>query len=264
MSNKIPPQPEVLVIIPTLGERIEYLRLALESIRAQKSVKFEIMLVFPLKNRLVTELAKEFNATIIDDPGSMSSALNKGIESANSQHKYIVWMGDDDILHPGSLLATYTAMESRPRSVVAFGYCDYIDSNGKYIFSSRAGRLAPWLMTWGPNLVPMMGLMFRRSSFDEVGGFDTKLKYAMDLDLLLKLRKKGEFVNTKKTLSSFRWHATSQTVSNRPKVLAETKIIKRKYLSKFARSLCVLWEYPVDIATKIAVRNVNLKAKRAL
>lgn len=254
--------PEILVIIPTLGERLEYLQLALESIKNQAPIRFDIMVVLPLKNKTAVALAKKYGAIIVDDPGGMSAALNLGIANTKPHHKYIVWMGDDDILQPESLKTTYEALSNNPQATVAFGYCDYIDSNGAYLFSSRAGSLAPWLMTWGPDLVPMMGLMFRKSAFEKAGGFDASLKYAMDLDLLLRLRKLGPFINTRRTISNFRWHTTSQTVSNRPKVLVETEIIKHKYLPAYLKPISVLWEWPVRVATKIAVKKVNMKAKR--
>jgi GT2 family glycosyltransferase len=109
----------------------------------------------------------------------------------------------------------------------------------------------------------MMGLMMRKSALDIVGGFDVKSKWAMDLDMLLRLRKVGKFINTKTTLSAFRWHTSSQTVSNRPKVLDETEKIKRKYLPRYIRPFSFLWEQPVRFATKLAVKKVNSLARRS-
>lgn len=250
----------VLVVIPTLGERLEYLTVALESIRTQ-GVKCDIALIYPKRKVKIKNLGTKYGVKHLDDPGSISAAINLGIESANQHHKFIVWIGDDDFLMPNSIATSISALESNDRAVVAFGYCDYVDENGQKIFSSKAGGLAPWIMSWGPNLVPMMGLMMRKSSLNKVGGFDTSLKHAMDLDMLLRLRKIGKFINTRKTLSAFRWHATSKTVADRPKVLDETELIKRRYLPKYMLPLAFLWEKPVRIATKIAVLQVNNKAK---
>lgn len=248
----------VLVVIPTLGKRLEYLRLALESITTQ-SVKCDIVLVYPLNNVAAKKLGTEFGVLHLDDPGDMSSAVNLGIASAKSNHEFIVWMGDDDLLYPNSLATSMAALDKNPKATVAFGYCDYVNENGLKIFSSRAGSLAPWIMTWGPNLVPMMGLMMRKDSLNKAGIFNKDLKYAMDLDMLLRLRRIGPFVNTKTTLSAFRWHSTSQTVTNRPKVLDETEKIKRTYLPAYARPFSFLWEWPIRVATKVAVSRVNTK-----
>ncbi|MGC1177241.1 MAG: glycosyltransferase [Candidatus Saccharimonadales bacterium] len=254
-------KPEVLVVIPTLGKRSNYLRLTLESIANQASGLYDIVMVAPLSSKETAKLAKEFGASQVDDPGGMSAAVNAGIATAKPWHKYISWIGDDDLLTPSSLATAVAALKSHPAAAVAFGYCDYIDANGQHLFTSRAGRIAPWLMTWGPDLVPMPGLLMRLSSLREVGEFDTNNKYCMDLEMLLRLRKHGKFVSTGKTLAAFRWHSNSQTVLNRDLVLRETMQVKHRNLSKPLRIIAPLWDGPVWLATRLAVRYVDFKAK---
>lgn len=262
MNNTTSDKPRILIVIPTLGRRIEYLRLALESIELQKPTLYDTVMIFPLDNAEAVKLAEEFNVNMVNDPGGMSAAVNAGIATAKPWHEFIVWMGDDDLLMPNSLETSLMALDKRPDAVVAFGYCDYINSNGDFIFSSRAGNIAPWIMTWGPDLVPMMGLMMRISALKQVGEFDVNNKWCMDLDMLLRLRKIGKFVNTKSTLSAFRWHPNSQTVSNRPILLKEAEIVKRKHLPKYVKPFAFLWEWPVRLATAIAAKRVNALALR--
>ena len=167
------------------------------------------------------------------------------------------WIGDDDLLTPGSLVTAAAALDDNPTATVAFGYCDYIDGEGRRLFTSRAGRLAPWLMTWGPDLVPQPGALFRLEAVREVGMIDSSLSYAMDLDLLLRLRRVGGFVNTRTVLSAFRWHASSTTVANRTPSLDEAELVKRRYLSPWLRALALFWERPVRLATRLAARRVS-------
>jgi len=256
-------KPRVLVLMPTLGKRNDLLRLTLESIANQKPVKTDVAMVFPLKNKETKALAKEFGAIMIDDPGGISRAANAAIEAAKPWHEYITWLGDDDLLTPGSLATSVKALDKDKGAIVAFGYCDYINANGKHIFTNRAGKLAPWLMTWGPDLVPMPGLLLRRSALEKVGLFDVNNKWSMDLDLLLRLRKTGRFVNTRTTLACFRWHENSQTVSNRPQVLKEAEMVKRKHLPKPLGVIAPLWEKPVRLATYAAARRVNRMARKS-
>jgi GT2 family glycosyltransferase len=253
-------KPRILVVIPTLGDRLEYLEQALESIKIQ-NVPYDISVSYPLSNKKAAKIIEKYKAIHVDDPGSMSGALNAAIAAAKPWHEYVVWIGDDDLLYPDSLATSMAALDKNPKVSVAFGYCDYVNEEGVKIFSSKAGSLAPWIMTWGPDLVPMMGLMMRKSALDKVGPFNVDLKWAMDLDMLLRLKQVGKFINTKTTLSAFRWHSTSQTVTSRPKVLDETERIKRMYLPKYARPFAFLWEQPVRIATKLAVSRVNAKTR---
>jgi GT2 family glycosyltransferase len=253
--------PRILMVIPTLGQRTELLRQTLDSLKNQSPIKFDTVMIFPLKNKETQKLAKDFGAMIVKDPGGISAAVNAGISIAKPNHEYIGWIGDDDLLTKDSLKYAIEALDTNPKASLAFGYCDYIDDNNRHIFTSKAGKFAPWVMTWGPNLVPLPGIVFRKSALDIAGKFDVNNKYSMDLDMLLRLRKIGNFINTKRVQACFRWHKTSQTVANRPKVLKETEQVKRKYLSRFIRPFSPLWEMPVRWGTKIAVQRVEKTVK---
>lgn len=252
----------ILIVVPTLGERIAFLRQTLESIASQAPTPVDIAMVYPLKNKEVAKLAKEFGAVSVEDPGGISASVNAGILTAKPPHEFIGWLGDDDLLAPESLKTAIAALDANPKAVVAYGYCDYIDTNGQKLFTNRAGSLAPWIMRWGPDLIPLPGAVFRRSAFDTVGLFNEENKYAMDLDMFLRLSKVGKFVNTKRVLASFRWHPTSTTVANRKASLKEAEQTKRKYLPRPLRPISFLWEKPVQLATIVAAKRVNAMARR--
>jgi GT2 family glycosyltransferase len=250
-------QARVLIVIPTLGLRPELFSLTLQSILDQPAEPADIVVVLPADASAVREMATAVGAQLLDDPGSMSAAINAGFSLAGPQHLYANWIGDDDLLAPDALAAAAKALDADSTAVVAFGHCDYIDSDGGLLFTSKAGRLAPWLMTWGPDLVPQPGALFRLTAVRDVGLLDPSLRYAMDLDLLLRLRKRGRFVNTGKVLSSFRWHSSSTTVANRTPSLEEAEQVKRRYLSPLQRRLAPVWERPVRLATRLAARRVG-------
>lgn len=258
------PEPaRVLIVVPTLGRRPELLRQTLRSIAEQAPQRADVIVVCPPKAEEALKIAAEFGADVADDPGGMTAAINLGFSLARPQHVYANWIGDDDVLTPGSLAASVAALDADPGATAAFGYCDYIDDKGRVLFTSRAGRLAPWLMTWGPDLVPQPGALFRLAEVRAVGGLDPTLDYAMDLDLLIRLRRRGRLVSTRRTLSCFRWHPSSTTVANRTPSLDEAERVKRRYLTPVQRRLAPVWEGPVRAATRLAARRVNRLAVRA-
>ena len=71
---------------------------------------------------------------------------------------------------------------------LVYGHCRYIDPDGRQLWTSKAGRSAVSMLSWGPNLIPQPGMLFRLVDFAAIGGIDPSLNYAMDLDLLLRLR----------------------------------------------------------------------------
>ncbi len=251
----------VLIIVPTLGKRLDLLELTLKSITSQKPLAPDIVIVYPLKNKAVKVLADTYGAESAQDAGTLSGAINVGIMRLKPHHSYVGWLGDDDLLRPSSVATMTELLDEQKDAVLGYGYCDYIDDNGKLIFTNRSSKLAPWIMTWGPNLVPLIGMLYRASAIKKVGEFDTDLKYAMDLDILLRLRKLGKFARTNKVVGAFRWHSSSTTVANRDASLKEAEQIKRRHLSRRVHKIAPLWEAPVRSATRVAAKRVSKKAK---
>lgn len=251
----------VLLVVPTLGRRLDFLQQTLDSIAAQ-DVAADVVLVTPRDATAARDLAAERGARVVDDPGSLPAAVNVGVATAGPDHRYVNWIGDDDLLAPGSLASTTRALSADRGRVVAYGACAYIDDQGRHLWTSQAGRWAQRILPWGPDLIPQPGMLVRLDAWQAVGGVDASLRFAFDLDLLLKLRRQGSFVDVGTVVSSFRWHPDSLTVSDRTTSLDESEAVKRRYLSARARRLSWLWEQPVRVATRAAAREVTRRARQ--
>ena len=252
----------ILLVVATLGRRPAFLEETLESIRSQ-DVHADVVIVAPLDAPGIEATAVRFGAALLADPGSLTKAINAGAESALGRHEFINWLNDDDLLEPGALHATITALDSDPRAVVAFGACRYIDPHGRELWISRAGKWAPRILKWGPDLIPQPGMLVRKAAWDQVGGLDESFGFAFDLDLLLRLQAIGTLVEVSEIVSSFRWHPDSLTVGDRKTNIAESERAKRKALSPAARRLAWSWEGPVALATRLAAGEVQRRARRS-
>ncbi len=216
------PPARILIAVPTLGRRVDYLRRTLASIRSQ-SPSPDIVVVAPAAAREAQALALEVGARVLDDPGGLSAAINLGIATANDHHEYVNWLGDDDTLTKGSLAAVTERLDLHQGASAAYGQCLYVDGDDNPLWVSQAGRAAPWILPWGPNLVPQPGLLVRREAWQSVGGLDESLRYTMDLDLLLKLKRWGPLVAVPRIVSTFRWHVESLTVAERTAVAGRVR-----------------------------------------
>lgn len=252
---------DVLLVIATLGRRPDFLLQTLASI-AEQEFPADTVIVAPTDLPEIQQAAVEYSARLVPDPGSLPAAINLGVTEALSGHSYVNWLNDDDLLTPGSLRATTRALEANPSATVAFGACQYIDQEGRELWLSRAGRWAPRVLSWGPDLIPQPGMLVRAGAWRTVGGLDTSYRLAFDLDLLLKLKKLGPLVDTGTVVSKFRWHADSLTVDDRATNIAESERAKRAALSPALRRLAWLWEPPVRVATRLAAREVQRRAVR--
>jgi GT2 family glycosyltransferase len=212
----------------------------------------------------VEAVATAYGARFIPDPrrGGLSGALNAGLAAAADDTEYFSWLGDDDLLAPDSLRMTTAALDADPEAVLAFGWCDYIDETDRVIFRSRAGRLAAMIIRWGPNLIPQPGCLMRYDAVVDVGQLDESVELAMDLDLFLRLRKRGRFIAIRKTLASFRWNEDSATVKGENLSMEESDQLRMKYMSRPAARAYRYLRWPGRLALWLAKRCVDRNRAR--
>ena len=249
----------VLIAVPTRGQRTALLRQCLDSIAGQ-GVPVDVVIVGP-KNPELVAIAAEFDFALLDDPGSLPKAINLGLSTAQAQHEYLNWLGDDDLLVPGSAARVVQALDEDRQAVVAYGACRYIDDQGHDLWVNRAGPWANRLLSWGPDLIPQPGMLIRADAWKSVGGLDTSFSMAFDLDLLLRLRKIGTLIDVGEVVACFRWHASSLTAGDRTRNLQESERAKRASLSPQARRWAWAWEPPVRVATRLAAWEVHRRAR---
>jgi GT2 family glycosyltransferase len=254
--------PDVLVVLPTLGDRLESLEETLDAVDAQRAdVALTLVVIAPVGATDARAMAAARGAVVVDDPKEgISEAINRGL-AARTTERYYAWIGDDDLFRPGGLATLRSILEAKHDAVLAFGGCDYIDPEGRTIMVSNAGRLATILLPWGPDLIPHPGTMVRLDALEAIGGFDRRLKYAMDLDAFLKLRAHGDFAWTRDSVSAFRWHPDSLTVANRLGSSREAESVKRRHLPAALRPISGLWHYPIRWASGYAANRVNARAR---
>ncbi len=256
---------KVGIVVPTLGRRPEYLDQSLNSIQNavnDGNVPF-VVLVAPSSLDASKYLAEgKINLVMQDNGLGLADAINSGFSAMPIQIEYMNWLGDDDMLSPGSLSITSSYLDKNSRSVLVFGSCDYIDGDGNVVWKNISGPHAVPLLRFGPDLIPQPGALFRKNAFWEVQGLDTKYAWAFDFDLFIKLSQIGKLSYVKSTLSSFRWHPESLSVEHRRQSVAEASAVRVSHLPKIIQPLSILWEFPVREATLIAGNRVTVKAKK--
>lgn len=252
----------ILVVLPTLGERLDYLRQTLDSVDAQRDgLEITLVVVSPPGATEARALAQEYDAVFVDDPkAGISAAINRGL-TARSGEEYYAWIGDDDLFRDGGLARLRAMLDADRGSVVAYGACDYVDPEGRTAWVSAAGRTATFLLPWGPDLIPNPAALIRFDDLEAIGGFDESLRYAMDLDAFLKLRRRGRFLATRSSVAAFRWHPDSLTVANRRESSRESEAVKRAHLPAGLRPFSALWDVPVRWASRVAAGRVTARAR---
>ena len=240
--------PAVGVVVPTIGERPQYLETTLKSIR--EAGDSYIVLV----GREGFDCSSLQSAGLVDlyideAEASVPNKINQGFKSLPQDIEYITWIGDDDLLAPKALDFAVQVFDKPDRPVLVFGHCQYIDSHGKDVLVKRSGAWAVPLLRFGPQLIPQPSAFFRRDAFEQVGMLSDEFQFAFDFDLFLRLTKAGQAVFIDRILSSHRWHATSLTYSRRWDSVREASEVRVSNLGPITRMFSFFWELPIQAIT---------------
>ncbi len=249
--------PRIAVIVPTLGERTQYLEECIRSISSSQDAYVVLISPHPLK--LSLEIKLLIDEYLIEEGKGLAAAINQAAFALPSTVKYFNWLGDDDSLTSNSLAISQKVFDDNQEASAVYGMCEYVDSQGSRLGINPSGSWAPRLIKFGPDLIPQSGALLSLKAFKQMGGLSTEFKLAFDVDMFIRLQKFGPLIYVPEVLGKFRWHDGSLTVKTRLTSVKEASQIRQRHLSKFSRPFSLLWELPIMILTYLAGWVVNKK-----
>ncbi len=148
----------------------------------------------------------------------ISAAMNAGITAARG--KIIAHLHSDDFyLHPNVLRDVGRGFESSGCRWL-FGRTALV-INGRLIPENYAAPRYSRAQLLNGNFIPHPATFVERSLLQTSGGFNTRLRYAMDYDLWLRLAAIAEPLQLDTALTAFREHAGSLSTRNRMAAIKE-------------------------------------------
>lgn len=141
-----------------------------------------------------------------------SDAFNKGFGHVTG--KLFTWLNADDVILPGTLVAVINTIKRHPDVEWISGGMVFCDADMKVV-QMRIGTAPPPFLPIKSLSMTIIGgpsSFFSARRFREVGGFDVRLKYAMDGDLWWRLFMAGtKLHHIRKYFWGFRLHEKSKT-----------------------------------------------------
>lgn len=135
----------------------------------------------------------------VEPDSGQSDAFNRGF--AKARGKWLFWLNADDVLLPGTL----ARVKACKKAEWIAGNLKYIDANDCLLYCAFDWGWK-WLYRGLPVRVYGPGSFFTRELYERCkvdgNGFDTGLKYMMDIDLWERFRKAGVWF---KKLPRFTW-----------------------------------------------------------
>jgi GT2 family glycosyltransferase len=249
----------VVITIATTGVRPSLIK-TIESIYRQNYENLNLKIISPKENIFnIEQKIKNFSEqsklteVIAETEKGFSSALNQAFESAKGAD-YFGWINDDDFFAEGAVARAVNELE-KTGAVAAFGQLVYLNEEGEKVGVNNFGKLGFWSSKYGPNLTPQPGSLFRVNAVASSRLLDPEHKYAMDLDLWLRLRNSGSFVFIKEPQAFMLWHQDAITVRDRKKALAEAFQIRKKHSRNFFENFLInLFWMPTKIIAYLSLK----------
>ena len=198
-----------------------YLGEALESVRAQTRPVREVVLIDD-GSRVPLAPPRDWSGPpikLVRTPNrGLPAARNLGV--AHCTGELVAFLDADDLWHPTKVEAQTRALAANPKAVASYTRCE--EKPGFFGF----GPYPPLdvsddeflLVLWYNLFFPPSAVAVRRDVLNEVGGFREDLGNGEDIELWLRLLRRGPFVQIPEPLTGYRQHAQQFTKNTAKKM----------------------------------------------
>ncbi len=224
-------QPLVSVIIRTC-QRPQLLRIALDSLKAQTYSNIEVVVVEDGAGVSATLLKNEYsNLNYIYEATGVkigrARAGNRALELATGT--YINFLDDDDAFFPEHVAVLAEALDGEKRlaAYCVAKECQIIEQKNAafpYKYKRKTVRYRQEfnrLLLYAFNYIPIQSMMFHRSLYETLGGFDEHLDKLEDWDLWVRYSTKTDFKFVDKVTSYYHVPYKNKEKSHRKESLNE-------------------------------------------
>jgi len=201
--------PRISVVIPVLNAE-RFLQDALSSVRSQDVGPVELIVVDDGSEDDSVHIARRYADVLLQTPGRQGPSFSRNMGAAAASGELLAFLDADDVWLTEHLRIAATALSQAPEADVffsqvrAFGADDYVTGAGTGVPAWMAFDARIPLI--GRNIVTQITVVLRRRSFDLVGGYDIRLRFAEDYDLWHRLAARGAFVHVPRVTARYRVH----------------------------------------------------------
>lgn len=208
--------PLVSIVTRTHGENLQHVRNAIASVLNQTYPNIEHIIVedrTDVAKEFVEEVAKrvgEHRLRYLKSPGQgRSECGNYGAE--NTRGEWLCWLDNDDLLFADHVETLVRALDEQPDAVASYAlawdaHSTMVDGEPHLTrFELPPAHLKPFdpqrLLV--ENFIPIQAIIFKKSMFDQFGGFNPDFDHLEDWNLWVRYSQVGPFVFTPKVTSIY-------------------------------------------------------------
>lgn len=234
-------EPLVSVLLPTFNSE-RYIRQALDSLLSQSYPNVELVISDDASSDKTTKILSEYKAQYPKSIKLFFQERNLGVTRncnfilQRCSGEFILFFAGDDLLYKNCISDSVSAIEKGDHAMVFHNH-DFVDEfsakmrRGDKQFKSHVGDIFR-LIKRGV-YVKCNGMMARASKIPK-DGYDETLRYSSDFDFVFKiLGDSNSYVFIGKSLSAYRKHMKSLTVSKRNVCLLDSSEVYLRLMKKY-------------------------------
>lgn len=225
--------PEVSVIM-SVYNGAEHLRESVESVLTQEEVDFEFIIVddgsTDDSGAIIDEYAERDNRfkVVHQKNTGLTKALIKGCAEASGE--FIARQDAGDMALPGKLEKLLACVRKHPEAAIVSCGTRFVGPHGEYLFEANMDPAKAQSCLLTLDLTEVRGachssVIFRRSLYENVGGYRAEFYFAQDLDLWIRMAEHGDHVVIPEVLHQTQFTPDSISGSHRSRQIKLAEII---------------------------------------
>ena len=216
-------RPSISVLMPVYNAD-RYVEAAIQSILQQSCQDFEFIIIDDGSGDGTSLILRKYEAQdrrirLRTRPNTgIVRALNEGLSLAVGE--FVARMDADDIATPERFECQLSFMHSHPKCVAAGSWVLFVDAAGDPIFTFKTpcdqNEVSNLLLHGNGGAIVHPSAMFRLEALHAAGGYRSEFEFVEDLDLYLRLMKRGFLSNVPAVLLKYRQHVSSVNFTAEP------------------------------------------------
>ncbi|MFB2772958.1 glycosyltransferase [Pelatocladus sp. BLCC-F211] len=228
-------KPKISIVIPAYNSE-KTIKYAIESVLKQTLNDFELIIINDGSTDSTLEVISQFKDPRIKvfsfENAGGNVSRNRGLERATAE--FVSFLDADDIWTSDKLESQLHALKENPQAAVAYSWTDYIDEQGKLLFSgthiTANGNVYEQLIV-SNFLENGSNPLISREALVQLDGFDEDLTAAQDWDMWLRLAQNFDFIAVPRVQILYRISANSLSTNLARQEKASLQVLSKVCLT---------------------------------
>ena len=211
--------PYVSIVTPSYNQ-VQFLEQTILSVLNQDYPNMEYIIIDGGSTDGSVDIIRRYKDRLaywVSEPDQgQAHAINKGW--LRSSGEILAWLNSDDYYEPNTVSSAVDLLQGRPGAAAVCGAVRVVDEASRSLRTepSRPVNVSKMLRFSGMWTIQQPTVFARRWAIEQAGWLDPGVHFLMDVDLFLRVMKRGPFIYSDQVWANFRLWSRSKTGSEGP------------------------------------------------